>query len=104
MWNNLLAGFLGISKQAFVFVKDVAVPFIRANWPLIISLWPTAQQFIKTASTKEMTDQEKQDYVVSLLRKEAVDRGLVTKQEDASTSTLQLVTLLAYRTLFKKDV
>lgn len=70
---------------------------------MLISLWPVAQQFVKTVSTKHITGAEKQAQVVDLLRKQAVERGLITSEEDASTSFLQILTILAYRAVARKD-
>lgn len=101
--SGIAASVLGISKTVLPFLKTVVIPFLSSNWPLIVSLWPVAQQFVKTASTKDISGQAKQDLVVNLLREELVKRGIVTKEEDASTSALQLLTLLAYRFVARKD-
>lgn len=94
---------LGLTPQVYNFLKVYVLPFVKSNWGTIVAVLPVVMTFIRTASTKDMSGQAKQDYVVQLLREELVKKGVITAQEDASQSLLQLIVLIGYRFVTRKD-
>lgn len=101
--TNAALKLLGLTPTLWNFIRVYVLPFVANNWTTIAAVLPVVTQFIRTASSKDISGQEKQDYVVSLLRKELVNKNVVSKEEDASTSLLQLIVLVAYRFVSHKD-
>lgn len=101
--TNAALKLLGLTPAVYNFLKVYCLPFIAANWTTIVTVLPVVTQFIRAVSAKDISGQAKQDAVVALLRQELVRKGVISAEEDASTSVLQLITLLAYRFVSHKD-
>lgn len=101
--TNQALKLLGLTPAVWNFLKQYVIPFVANNWGTIVAVLPVVTQFIRTASSKDISGQAKQDYVVNLLRQELVKKNIITKEEDASTSLLQLIVLVAYRFTSSKD-
>lgn len=94
---------LGLTPQVWNFLTQYVLPFVRNNWSTIVTLLPVVNTFIRAVSAKDLTGQEKQDKVVALLREELVKKGVISSEDEASTSLLQLIVLVAYRFVSHKD-
>lgn len=94
---------LGLTPQVWNFLRVYVIPFIISNWGTIVAVLPVVMQFIRAASSKDISGQAKQDLVVDLLRKELVKKGVISSEEEASQSLLQLIVLIGYRFVSRKD-
>ena len=94
---------LGLTPQVYSFLKVYVIPFVKNNFGTIVAVLPVVVTFIRTASSKDLDGQGKQDFVVDLLRKELVKKDIISTEEEASTSLLQLIVLVAYRVTTRKD-
>lgn len=94
---------LGLTPQVWNFLVQYVLPFVKANWGTIVAVLPVVMQFIRTASAKDISGDDKQKFVVDLLRQELVKKGIITTEEQASTSLLQLIVLIGYRFVTRKD-